>query len=205
MKYKLVIGAALITVPAIVWSQKVNRLIQQGNDLYKSQQYDKAAAQYADALKDDPGNRAAKMNLATALYKQGKPDEAIKLYTELAADAKEPAESSQASYNTGAVLSRQKRLEESIEAYKKALRQNPDDKDARENLQKALLELKKKNPPPPKKENKKKQDQQQKQQPQSKLSPKEAEQRLRLLEQKEKEVQQRLQKEKTGGGNGKDW
>ena len=39
------------------------------------------------------------------------------------------------------------------------------------------------------------------------MSPKEAEQRLKLLEQKEKEVNQRLQKEKlkTGGGQVKDW
>ena len=51
-------------------------------------------------------------------------------------------------YNKGVVLSRSKKLEESIEAYKNALRQNPDDKEARENLQKALLELKKKKPPP---------------------------------------------------------
>ncbi len=39
------------------------------------------------------------------------------------------------------------------------------------------------------------------------MNQKEAEQRLKLLEQKEKEVQQRLQKEKskTGGGQPKDW
>ncbi len=39
------------------------------------------------------------------------------------------------------------------------------------------------------------------------MNQKEAEQRLKLLEQKEKEVQQRLQKEKskTGGGQAKDW
>jgi hypothetical protein len=38
------------------------------------------------------------------------------------------------------------------------------------------------------------------------MNQKEAEQRLRLLEQKEKEVQQRLQKEKSKtGGLPKDW
>ena len=46
-----------------------------------------------------------------------------------------------------------------------------------------------------------------KKQQQPKMSPKEAEQRLKLLEQKKKEVNQRLQKEKskTGGGQVKDW
>ena len=109
-------------------------------------------------------------------------------------------------YNKGAVLSRQKKLEESIEAYKNTLRLDPNDKEARENLQKALLELKKKNPPKKKEEDKKKKQQQQKQ-PQSKMSPKEAQQRLQLLAQKEKEVQQRIQKEKSrsGGNQTKDW
>jgi hypothetical protein len=39
------------------------------------------------------------------------------------------------------------------------------------------------------------------------MSPKEAEQRLKLLEQKEKDVSQRLHKEKSksGGGQAKDW
>ena len=53
-------------------------------------------------------------------------------------------------------MSQQKKLEESIDAYKNALRQNPNDKEARENLQKALLELKKKTPPPKKKASRKK-------------------------------------------------
>ena len=48
-------------------------------------------------------------------------------------------------YNEGVVLGKQQKLEESIETYKNALRQNPDNTEARENLQKALLELKKKN------------------------------------------------------------
>jgi len=39
------------------------------------------------------------------------------------------------------------------------------------------------------------------------MSPKEAQQRLKLMEQKEKEVQQRIQQEKskTGGNQTKDW
>ena len=107
-------------------------------------------------------------------------------------------------YNQGVGYSTQKNLEASIEAYKNALRQNPGDNEARENLQKALMELKKRNPPPKPKENKKNQ-KQQKQQP--KMNQKEAEQRLKLLEQKEKEVQQRLQNEKSkaAAGQPKDW
>src|SRR5439155_425595 len=71
-------------------------------------------------------------------------------------------------------------------------------------LQNSLLELKKKNPP--KKQEEKKKKEEQKQQPKPKISPREAEQQLKLLEQKEKQVQERLQKNsRTGNSQPKDW
>lgn len=186
-------------------AQESDRLIQKGNELYKQQQYQQAEQIYADVLATDPNNTTAKFNQANALYKQNKAEEAIKVLNDLAFKTNDQTVKAKAYYNKGAILSGQKKLEESIDAYKDALRQDPADKDARENLQKALFELKKKNPP--KKEDNKKQPQKQQQKPQPKMSQKEAEQRLKLLEQKEKQVQQRLQKEKSkqGGGQGKDW
>lgn len=186
-------------------AQESDRLIQKGNELYKQQQYQQAEQIYADVLATDPNNTTAKFNQANALYKQNKAEEAIKVLNDLAFKTNDQSVKAKAYYNKGAILSGQKKLEESIDAYKDALRQDPADKDARENLQKALFELKKKNPP--KKEDNKKQPQKQQQKPQPKMSQKEAEQRLKLLEQKEKQVQQRLQKEKSkqGGGQGKDW
>jgi Ca-activated chloride channel family protein len=192
-----------------VRAQKTDEIIQQGNVLYKAQQYEQAETKYNAVLKNDPSNPTARFNLGNAVFRRGVKSEAIKIFDGLGADGKTAADRSRAWYNKGVVLSSQKSLEESIEAYKNALRQDPNDTEARENLQKALLELKKKEPPKKKEDDKKKkpQQQQQKKQPQPKMSPKEAEQRLKLLEQKEKEVQERLQKEKSksGGGNAKDW
>ncbi len=180
--------------------------LREGNRLYREQQYDKAEAAYEKAIQQEPSGEKAKFNLANAQQKQGKQEDAIKGYREIAENSKEPARKSAAEYNKGVILSQEKKLEESIDAYKQALRLNPEDKQARENLQKALLELKKKNPPK-KEEKKDQQKKQQKKQQQPKMSPREAEQRLKLLGQKEKEVNQRLQKEKSGsGGNqAKDW
>jgi Ca-activated chloride channel homolog len=185
-------------------AQQKEETIQRGNDYYRQQQFDKAEAEYRKVVDAQPDDHTARMNLANSLQKQGKSDEAIKLYDEVAGNTTDAAIKSKAYYNKGAVLSKQKKLEESIEAYKAALRLNPNDTQARENLQKALLELKKKNPPKQKEQKKK---EQQKPQPQPRISRKEAEQRLKLLEQKEKEVQQRLQKEKNKGGGvqTKDW
>jgi Ca-activated chloride channel family protein len=208
MKCIVIIAMMIVVVPAT--AQKVNESIQAGNQLYRQQQYEKAEKEYAAAVNSQPSNTTAKLNLANTIYRRGREDEAIKGYDEVAAAEKNADLRAQSFYNKGAVLSKQKKLEESIEAYKNALRQNPNDAQARENLQKALLELKKKQPPPEKKEDKKKkkqEQQKQKEQQRPRMNQKEAEQRLKLLEQKEKEVQQRLQKEKsrTGGSQAKDW
>jgi Ca-activated chloride channel family protein len=210
MKMQILVAMLFLTGNSFGQSGEAAKAIQTGNDHYKQKRFEQAMAAYTRALQADPSNESAKFNLGNAEYKQDKKDEATKIFTEVANSSSQTDMKEKAWYNNGVVLSRQKKLEESIEAYKNALRQNPDDKDARENLQKALLELKKKNPPEKKKDqDKKKQQDQQKQQKQqqSKMSPKEAEQRLKLLEQKEKEVQQRLQKAKaqTGGGQAKDW
>jgi Ca-activated chloride channel homolog len=209
MRYVLVIISTLF-ISAGVAAQKANESIKAGNEFYRLQQYEQAEQRYTDAIRFAPANNTAKFNLTNTVYRRGRNAEAIKGYEDLAALEKDASMRSKAFYNKGAILSREKKLEESIDAYKNALRQDPNDQQARENLQKALLELKKKEPPKENKQDqkkKKKEQQKQKQQQQPKMSQKEAEQRLKLMEQKEKEVQQRLQKEKAkaGGGQTKDW
>ena len=199
-----VIMLSLIAPNPILCAQE-NENIQDGNNYYRQQQFDKAADEYQKALQASPANKIAKFNLANALIKQNKPDEAGKLLSQLNVKETNADLRSKATYNQGVMFSKQKKLEESIESYKESLRLNPNDQEVRENLQKALLELKKKNPPK-KQEEKKKKQQQQQQPPKPKISPREAQQQLKLLEQKEKEVQERLQKNsRTGSPQPKDW
>jgi tetratricopeptide (TPR) repeat protein len=197
---------AILVFHPVLWAQQVDGIIKKGNDLYKQQQYEPAKTAYDEALAKDSSNSIAKFNLANTAYRLSKPDEAIKSFDQLAAKYQSADEKAKAYYNKGVVLTNQRKLEESIEAYKDALRQDPNDKEARENLQKALLELKKKTPPP-KKENQKKKKENKKQQQQPKMDKKEAEQKLKLLEQKEKQLQERMQQQKVkvGAGSNKDW
>jgi len=186
-------------------AQDAAQHIRNGNEFYRQGEFEKAEASYDQALALEPQNRIAKNNKANAMAKQNKPDEAIKQFEDLAVTSTDKKEKARAFYNKGAVLSKQKKLEESIEAYKNSLRNDPTDVQARENLQKALIELRKKQPPPPKKEDQKKKQQEKKQQ-QPKMSKREAEQKLKLLEQKERELQQRMQNQKSSGSGGKkDW
>ena len=186
---------------AVFGQGEVDDYIRKGNEFYKLKQYDKAINEYDKALQISPNNTTAKFNMANALYKQAKQTEAIRVYADVTNTAREASFRSKNFYNEGVVYTRQKKLEESIEEYKNALRLNPDDQEARENLQKALLELKKRN----QQQNQQNQNQKQ-QQSQSKLNQKQAEQKLDQLEKKEKETQEKVQKSKnktTGGG--KDW
>ena len=208
MKYYLIIFAILFVGP--LSAQSTNEYILKGNEFYRQGKFEEAVKQYDAALKTSPGDATAKFNRASATYRLNKEPEAIKAYEEVIAEEQVVDRKAKAYYNKGSILSKQNKLEESIEVYKNALRNDPSDTEARENLQKALLELKKKQPPKKKEEEKKKKEnkqQQQKQKPQPKLNQKEAEQRLKLLEQKEKEVQQRMQKQKASGGGSqnKDW
>ena len=189
----------------IVQAQEVNEAINNANELYKQQQYEQAESEYRKVLEEDPSNQIARFNLGNTLYRLGKLQEASQIFNDLATKEKEKEMRTKAFYNYGVMMTKQKKLEESIEAYKNALRTDPADTMARENLQKALLELKKKNPPK-KKEEKQKKDEKKPQPPKSKMNQNEAEQKMKLLQQKEKEVQERLQKNsKSGSSQPKDW
>jgi tetratricopeptide (TPR) repeat protein len=97
-------------------------------------------------------------------------------------------------YNQGVIYSKLKDLDNSIEAYKSALRNDPNDKDARENLQKALLEKKKQQ-----------QDQQNQQKQKSSMNQSQAEKKLQQLQEKEKNIRERMQQGQNGSPMPKDW
>src|SRR5690242_10003541 len=147
---KLLIAYSCFT-SLTVNAQKADNSIIKGNDYYIQKQFVKAAEEYNRAIQLEPGNQTAKFNLGNAFYKQDNKVDAAQIFTGITSSTKEKGLLSKTFYNKGVILSSQKNIEGSIEAYKSALRNDPTDKEARENLQKALQELKKKTPPPPKK------------------------------------------------------
>ncbi len=194
---KKILCFSLLLMSLCAQAQNANAHISKGNDYYKRTQFDLAEAEYRKALHADPANATAQYNLANALQKQKKYDEAIGVLDQLYASGANSNLRSAAAYNQGVAYTKQKSLEASIDSYKKALRLNPDDKEARENLQKALSELKKQQ----------QEQQQQEQKSQSNMSQKEVEQKLNLLQEKEKQLQEKLQNQnrQKGGRQAKDW
>ena len=191
MKVSFLILLVCLTLIAI--AQSVNGYIKMGNQHYRQAQFDMAEQQYRLALEEDPNSKEAKFNLANALYQQKKYDPAIQLLDELQSSVRDSVTRSAASYNQGVSHTRQKNLEQSIEKYKQALRMVPDDQQARENLQKALRELKQRQGGGGQQNQK------------SNMDQNEADQKLKLLQQKERQIQQRVRKTQGGGSQSKDW
>jgi Ca-activated chloride channel homolog len=193
---KTILTLLCFCVIQVASAQTADELVDQGNQLYRQAQWAPAEAAYRRALQKESAHNEAQYNLANALQKQKKFEEAAEVLQKLYSTTSNKSVKAAAAYNGGVAQTKQKKLEASIEGYKNALRIDPNDKQARENLQKALAELKKKQ----------QQDQQQ-QKSSSSMDQNSADQKLKLLQDKEKELQQRLQNQKkgTGGGGSKDW
>lgn len=224
-KETVVLAVVLFLIPSFMMAQSDNLLLKNGNDAYNKKQYDMAAENYKKVTDKDPANEKAQYNLGNALYKKGNPDEALKAYDEAIKTSKSKNDQSATWYNKGVSLQNNKKLPECIDAYKNALRLNPADEEARFNLQKALQQQqkeqqqkdkdnkdKKKPKDDPKQKDKQKQqedkdkNEQPKPQP-SKMTQKEAEEKLKALLQQEKNLQNRLRKVDAASPNKpeKDW
>ena len=194
--------------PATSFSQNDNALIKGGNESYSKKEYDKAIAEYQKVTAKNPANKTAQYNLGNALYKSKRSDDAITAYETAISNADNGEDKSKSFYNKGVVLQNNKKIPECIDAYKHALKLNPDDEDARQNLQKAMQQIKQQQKQKDNKEQKKpKEDQKQqdkqktqeekndqpKPQP-SKLTRQDAEEKLKALLQQEKNLQGKLRK-----------
>ncbi|MGB2866814.1 MAG: tetratricopeptide repeat protein [Bacteroidota bacterium] len=131
---------ALAQIPAS--AQTVRSHISEGNRVYEKGRYEDAEVSYKKALEKDPKSREGQFNLGNAQYKQQRFEESMREFANSAAVAKAPVDRADSYYNLGNSLYRSNKYPESIEAYKRALRLNPDDEDARYNLQMAREKLK---------------------------------------------------------------
>jgi tetratricopeptide (TPR) repeat protein len=187
-------------------AQADNRDLEQGNKSYKEQQFDKAAEAYGKVLVKAPKNSVASYNLGNTLYRKNNAAEAEKMFDATIENSDDKKVVSDAWYNKGVSLTQQKKLQESIEAYKQALRLNPTDTLARENLVRALRELKKKQQQE-QDEKKKKKEEQEKKKEQPKMTKQQVQQLLQALQEQEKKLQQKMQKMKIPSPSQpeKDW
>ena len=187
--------AFVLAVPVVVTAQDDEAAIRDGNKLYRQGQFDKALPEYQKAIQKNPKNTIAQYNMGNARFRTSNFTDAEKSFNDAIAASTDNKFKEKSFYNKGVALSKQQKLLESIEAWKNAIKLDPTDEDARFNLQKALTELKKQSQP--KEQKQQQQKQQQKQKPQNKLDKKKIEQYLKSLEQKEQEVQRKIQQNRS--------
>ncbi|OAV65884.1 putative O-linked N-acetylglucosamine transferase, SPINDLY family [Bacteroidales bacterium Barb6XT] len=181
MKAILYIAALSLAVPA--FAQKAEREnVRDGNKLFKEEKFTESEIAYRKGIDVNPRSVEGTYNLGNALYKQNKLPEAAEQYQLTAGQGEKMAQTpegrlrlSEVYHNTGNISMQNKDYAKSIEAYKQALRMNPQDHETRYNLalaQKLLQDQQQQNEDQnqdqqkeeQKDENKEQQDQQQQQQ-----------------------------------------
>ena len=193
--------------------------IFKGNKAYKENNLPAAESAYREVLKKDENNDVANYNLGNVLYKKEDTEEAAKYFDEAIKNTNDNQLKQKAFYNKGVAYQKAKKLPECIIAYKNALMLNPNDEDARQNLERALKQQQqqqqqnkkdnqdKKQQPKDQKKNNEQQNNEPKPQP-SKISKQDAEEKLKSLLEKEKELQEKLHKLKGAADPNspeKDW
>lgn len=104
-----------------------------------------AMGMYRNLLRDAPNDPELHYNLGNALYGMQLWDEAIQSYRKALSLTTDESMKNYIQYNISNCLYKKQQLQESIEGYKQTLRRNPDDRDARINLELALKQMQKEN------------------------------------------------------------
>ena len=206
-----------------VFAQKVERsYIRKGNRLYNDSSYIDAEINYRKALEINPKSTVSMYNLGNSLIYQQKNKDALEQYVFASKMEKDKYKLSYIYHNIGVLFHRDKDYKQAIEAYKKALINNPKDDETRYNLSLAqkLLKDEQDNKENNQKENKNndsnnssnnnkhdssKSSQSSERDP--KMSKENAEQLLNSVMQDERDVQDRIKKQQKlhGGRLEKDW
>jgi Ca-activated chloride channel family protein len=194
-------------------AQSDRQYVRQGNKQFRQGDYPNAEVSYRKALEKNPRNAQAVYNLGNALMAQKKDSAAIEQFQSAAKMETNTLRKYQSFHNIGVICQTHKMYGEAIEAYKNALRLNPNDDETRYNLvlckhQKQKQDEQKQQQQQQQQQQQKQQQQQQKedkkdqqkqnkekqQQPNPQMSKENAEQLLNAAIQNEKQTQERMKK-----------
>ena len=207
----------LLMIASVAFAQNDRDYIRSGNRLYRNKSFGRAEVEYRKAVSANAENPQAVYNLGCSMMMQQKDSVAIQYFERASKLETNKLRRAKSNHNIGVILQNHKMYDKAIEAYKQALRDNPNDDETRYNL--ALCKKLLKNNPDNNKQNKnqdkdKNQDKnkeenkdndkdkdknkdkkdQQNPPPQEQMSKDNAEQLLNAAMQNEKQTQQRLQK-----------
>lgn len=131
----------LVTVKA---QESLNTLIFRGNRSFDKQKYGEATSTFSEAVKKNEKDFGAHYNLGNSLYKIKKYDEAIAEYQKAQKNTNNKDEKAASYYNEGNAHLQNGDGEKAVNAYKNALKFDPDNEAILKNLQIAKKKQKQK-------------------------------------------------------------
>ncbi len=220
MRVKYLYTAVILFLFVGIQAQEERRFVRKGIDSMKKEDYDAAVVQFRKALNEKPTSFEAGYNLASALYRQEKFEDALNQLKGIEPFSDDNEKLAKMYHNIGNNLLHTQQIDPAIEAYKNSLRANPLDDETRYNLI-AAMKLKDEQEENQEDQDEEQQEQeqeqqeqeqdqdqqqnqdqeqqqkeQQQQQEQQELDRENAERLLDAIEQDERELLERLQKEK---------
>ena len=215
---KVLITLLLFICNFYCFSQEEKKFIREGNKQYYEKKYEAAEKKYLQGLIKNKDSYKSAFNLGDAYYQQGKYEEAAEQFQSLTHRATAKDTLSKAYHNLGNSLMKTKKYQEGLDAYKNALKNNPNDEDSRYNYayaqqmlqqQKQQQQKDKDNKDKDKKDEDKKEeekkndkenkDKQEQKPQQNKISKEDAQRLLDALQNDEKNLQDKIKKDKMKG------
>ena len=221
----LIVSGLIFILPVLAHGQAERKFIRQGNKQYKEEVFDESEILYRKALEKEQQSYSGEFNLGDAMYKQEKFEDAARSFHKLAENQTDPIKLGELYHNIGNSFLKANQLEASIEAYKQALRNNPEDNETRHNLAYAQQMQQQQQDQDKQDQDKQdqdqdkqdqnqdkqdqdqdqqdqnqnqgQQDQEQDQQQQPQISKEDAQRMLQALQQDEQDLQEKLQKQKA--------
>jgi len=124
-------------------------LVREGEEAYSQGRFAAALQAWEQASSLRPEHPLGAFLRGKALYRLQRFEDAVQAFSEAYQGARTLAQKDAAAYNLGNAFFRLELYPQAIEAYEKALEADPNDEDARYNLELARQKLRRQPPPPP--------------------------------------------------------
>lgn len=134
--FKVLLSSLLLVAAVTIdaYGQGENRLIRKGNRAFDKGDFEAAEVEYQRSLERNRQNVIAEFNLGGAIHQQENFEESAAIFDQLSRRNLPDDKRAMSFHNLGNSLLYQQQFEQAIEAYKNALRINPDDMDTKYNL-----------------------------------------------------------------------
>ena len=165
----ILVAATIVAICLLACGQTPAQVNNSGHEPYLGGDYASALESYRDAQSRAPKSGEPYYNSANALYRTGEYEEALQSYDEALRHAGGELRA-RGFFNRGNTAFQQEQYPEAVEAYEEVLRMNPDNEDAKHNLELALSRM------PPQDQQEDQQDEQQEEEDQDEEDEQEEEQ-----------------------------